>query len=61
MPWRVVNGSYTYAYTNTIADAGCGVPANGTRDFFSLTGGGNNINATDPVLQYLRWRNRVAG
>jgi hypothetical protein len=45
----VINGAYSYEYTHTIADASCTVPADGTRDFFSSTGGGNNINASDPV------------
>jgi hypothetical protein len=45
----VINGAYTYSYTNTVADATCVAPADGTRDFFSSTGGGNSINPIAPV------------
>lgn len=42
-------GGYSYTYTNTIADASCTAPANGTRDNFVSTSGGNSIDASDSV------------
>jgi len=44
-----VSGSYTYGYTSTTNDASCTAPADGTRDYFESTSGGNSISGSDPV------------
>ena len=42
-------GGYSYSYTTTIADASCTAPANGTRDNFASTSGGNSVDPSDSV------------
>ena len=46
-----ISGAYFYDYSTTLADSGCGAPADGTRDYFnSIAGqGSNSISATDTV------------
>lgn len=45
-----INGSYSYQYSSSGNDASCTAPADGTRDFFNSTGGGNSIGTSDPVM-----------
>ena len=42
-------GGYNYNYTSTIADASCTAPANGTRDNFVSTSGGNSVDPSVSV------------
>jgi len=42
-------GAYYYDYQTTVADPGCGSPADGTRNIFASIAGANSISSTDTV------------